>query len=168
MLSVSLVRNEQGEPACFISQIQNITERHLVEEALRESEYFSREIQRVARLGGWKANPHTDYLEWSDGVYELVEAPRDYAPSLTEGLKFYLPEYIPIIRDSVGNCLNTGEPFCIECEVITTTGRRLWTEVRGLAPVTEGERSYVTGGGGAAGESGMACAGAERGPCGHF
>jgi two-component system sporulation sensor kinase A len=38
ILSVSLVRNEQGEPLYFISQIQDITDRKRMEEQIRESE----------------------------------------------------------------------------------------------------------------------------------
>ncbi len=44
LLSISLVRNEGREPLYFVSQIQNITERKLAEEALRESE---RRLQTV-------------------------------------------------------------------------------------------------------------------------
>jgi hypothetical protein len=43
--------------------------------ALQESELFLKETQRIARLGGWKANPLTDYLKWTDGVYDILEAP---------------------------------------------------------------------------------------------
>jgi len=120
-------------------------ERRQAEEDLRQSEYFSREIQKIARLGGWKANPHTDELEWNDGVYEIIEEGRDYAPGLTEGMKYYLPEYIPVLKERISDCLATGAPFLVECEIVTAAGRRLWVEVRGLRPVTEGQRSYVMG-----------------------
>ena len=100
---------------------------------------------RIARLCGWKSNPYTDYLEWTEGVYDIIEAPRDYKPRLSEGLRFFFPEHIPVIRENVARCLNTGEVFSMECQLMTTTGKRLWTEVRGIAPVVEGERSYVLG-----------------------
>ena len=129
----------------LVRQVADLIEYARAEEELRRSELFLRETQRIGRLGGWKANPHTDYLEWSEEVYEILEAPRDYKPGVSEGLQFYLPEYIPIVRDAIAICLDIGEPFRLECEVLTTTGKRLWTEVRGLSRVVEGERSYVIG-----------------------
>ncbi len=123
----------------------DITDRKQAAQALRESQMFLEETQRIARLAGWKANPHTDYLEWTAGVFEIVEATQPSQPGLTEGLKFYLPEYIPLLRESIARCLDTGERFAVECQGITGTGQRLWTEVRGFAPVINGGRSYVMG-----------------------
>ena len=112
---------------------------------MRESELFLKESHRIARLGGWKANPHTDYLEWTEGVYDIIGAPLDYKPCLSEGLQFFLPEFIPVIRDKVADCLITGEPFTMECGATSRTGKQIWTELRGLAPIVAGERSYVIG-----------------------
>jgi PAS domain S-box-containing protein len=126
-------------------KIRSAVSRQRTEDALRESELFLKKTQQIARLGGWKANPHTDYLEWTDGIYDIIEAPRNYRPGLTEGMKYYAPEDIQVIREKVTACLLTGEPFAIEARIITETGKRVWTEVRGLAPVTGGARSYVVG-----------------------
>jgi PAS domain S-box-containing protein len=151
-----LIRDEAGNPLCLADVITDITERKVIEaesvtdrkraeEALRENELFLEETQKIARLGGWKANPHTDYLEWTRGVYEIIEAPHDYKPGLSEGLRVFLPEYIPIIQDEVAKCLVTGKSFKVECEALTLTGKKLWTEVRGFMPILEGAPSYVMG-----------------------
>ncbi|RPJ36972.1 MAG: PAS domain S-box protein, partial [Deltaproteobacteria bacterium] len=124
---------------------EEIIERRKAEEALRESEIFLKETQSIARVGGWKANPDTDFLQWTEGVYRIIEAPLDFRAGLAEGLKFCLPQYIPILREKLQHSLATGEPFGLECEVATTTGKRLWTEVRGLAHRIEGKTSSVVG-----------------------
>jgi len=128
-----------------ITIFRDVSERKQMQEALRKSEIFLKETQLIARLGGWKANPHTDYLEWSDGVYSIIEAPRDYSPGYAEGRKYFPPEYGPVLQDKISDCLETGVPFRVELQLITDTGKRRWAEVRGLAPVIEGERSFVVG-----------------------
>jgi PAS domain S-box-containing protein len=138
-----------GDPksqfAELMHKIRSAANRKKTENALRESEIFLKGTQQIARLGGWKANFHTDYLEWTDGIYDIIEAPRNYRPGLMEGMKYYAPEDIPIIQEKVATCLSTGQPFAIEARIITHTGKQVWTEVRGLAPVIEGDRSYVMG-----------------------
>jgi PAS domain S-box-containing protein len=133
-----------GKPAALAIG-QDITARKQAEDKLQESALFLLEAHRIARMGGWKANPRTDFLEWTEGVHEIIETPKGYAPPLSEGLDFYLPDYIPILKDHIESCLATGEPFVTECEVETAKGNRIWTEVRGIKPVTEGERTYVIG-----------------------
>ena len=124
---------------------RDITERKQIEKSLRESQLFLLETQRIARLAGWKANPHTDYLEWTAGVFEIIGSPETGQPGLEEGLKFYLPEYIPTLRESITRCLETGERFALECQGITGTGKTIWTEVRGLMPMTDRDHTYVMG-----------------------
>ncbi len=138
-------RSPDGRLQYLSTIMRDITERKRAEEVLRASELFLSETQKIARLGGWKANVQTDYLEWTDGIYDIIELPRDYRPGLADGLKCYLPEYIPILREKVADCAATKAPFAVEAEVITGTGKKLWVEVRGLAPIVEGERSYVLG-----------------------
>jgi len=54
--------------------------------ALQESEQFLKETQKIVKIGGWKANPGTNFLQLTDGIYDIVEAPRTYQPGFDEGL----------------------------------------------------------------------------------
>jgi PAS domain S-box-containing protein len=139
------VHDAEGRLRGFRGATLDITERKRAEEALHEKTLFLRQTQRIARLGGWQANPHTNYLVWTEGVYDIIEAPRDYTPGFAEGGRYFLPEYAPTIIEHILNCLATGEPFTVECQLRTESGKLLWAEVRGLGPVTQGERSYVMG-----------------------
>ena len=137
--------NEAGQIVEFQAVGRDVTELRRAEEALRSSELFLKETQKIARLGGWRANPETDFLEWTDGVYDIIEAPRDYKPTLSEGLKFYLPEYVPILLENILECLKSGKPFTVQCQGITMKGNKLWVEVHGIESVVESGRSYVVG-----------------------
>jgi PAS domain S-box-containing protein len=122
-----------------------MAERLLFEDELQDSDRFQMDIELIARVGGWRANPHTDYLAWSKGTQDIFEIPRDRAPGYAEWLKYFLPEHASLISNKITDCLETGTPFVTEAQAITKTGKRLWTEVRGLAPAASAERSCVIG-----------------------
>gem|GEM_PF-6225334 len=125
--------------------VEDITERKITEDRLRDNERFLRQTEKIARIGGWKVSPLTDGVIWTEGVYNIIEAPLDYKPGLEEGLKFYAPPYRSILKEALIKAIEHGEPFKVETEVITTSGKRLWTEVRGLTRVEDGDVPQVVG-----------------------
>ena len=141
----SALRDKDGNLISIHSQVLDVTPRKKTEVALRESEWFLRETEKNAKLGGWMVNPHTGFLKWTDGIYDIVEAPRYYQPGFLEGMKYFAEGDRPLIRNKLETCLSTGEPFTLELRITTETGMKVWTELRGLMPVTEGTRSFVTG-----------------------
>ncbi|MGE3465535.1 MAG: PAS domain S-box protein, partial [Pyrinomonadaceae bacterium] len=76
-ISVSLVRRGDDEPRYFIAQIQDITERKLAEDELRESEALLAASQRITHLGSWvmdisDAGEIIENTErWSDEHYRI-------------------------------------------------------------------------------------------------
>jgi PAS domain S-box-containing protein len=141
----SALRDTQGNLISIHSQILDVTLRKKTERALQKSDWFLRETEKIAALGGWMANPQTDYLQWTDGIYDIIEASRTYRPGFAEGMKYYSEEDRERIRKSVEACLATGEPFILEVLITTETGKEVWTELRGLKPLTEVTRSAVIG-----------------------
>lgn len=81
-LSVSLVRNQKGEPLYFISQIVDITDRKRMEDELRENEQRLLMSTTSAKLGVWDLDLEADTLRWNDRMYELYGVKREtYHPS---------------------------------------------------------------------------------------
>ncbi len=122
-------------------------ERQRTAQALTESTIFLRESQSIAKVGGWKANPSTNRLLWTEEVFRLVEHRLDQPPSgLEEGLRYYAPESLPAVRNALARTLETGEPFQIECRMISGAGRRFWAELRCIGRVDDPEEgTYLTG-----------------------
>ena len=126
---------------------KDITDAKRAANALNEAAMFLRESQAIARVGGWKANPFTDRLLWTEEVYRLVEHPLDQPPQgLEEGLRYYAPDSLPAVRAALGHTLETGEPFTLECHMIPRSGRDFWAELRCIGKVDDPEEgTYLTG-----------------------
>ena len=123
----------------------DVTARRKAEERAKESALFLRQTQAIARIGGWKANPETNYLYWTDEVREILEISAEVQLSYEESLEFLLPEYVTELRNSILETFHTGQSFTMECRIRTSTGKVLWTVARGLAQVADDRSVYVMG-----------------------
>src|ERR1700752_2963864 len=84
-----LKKNASGRPYQMLGVSQDITERKLAEEALRRSQFYLSEGERLAHMGSWASSDlgirWSDELDiyWSDEVYKIYGLdPKNAPPSL--------------------------------------------------------------------------------------
>jgi PAS domain S-box-containing protein len=139
------VKAFSSKPGKFAVILNDVTARRQSELELRESRLFLQETERITRVGGWKTCPDTDFLIWTDGIRHILDAPLDYAPGLEEGLSFFAPEYVDTVRKALKASCDKGESSCLEVEVITLKGQRVWAELRILGRIQNHGNRLVHG-----------------------
>jgi PAS domain S-box-containing protein len=81
-LTASLVRDEANQPRYFILVIQDIGERKQTQEALLQTNRDLARSQRIGKLGSWDWNIPGNSLTWSDELYNIWEAGKDWPLTL--------------------------------------------------------------------------------------
>ncbi|MEI6705371.1 MAG: PAS domain S-box protein, partial [Deltaproteobacteria bacterium] len=131
LLSVSLVRDRNGLPIHFISQVENITARKQAEDALLQSESILKASQILAKVGGWEWDVALQAMTWTEETYRIHDIePSSVTPGSVEliekSLNCYHPEYRKLIHDAFMRCIEQGESYDLECRFTSVTGRKLW------------------------------------------
>jgi PAS domain S-box-containing protein len=133
--------------APFMALAALVEERKDAEQVLRQRDIALREAQRLARLGSWQWDPHTDAVTWSAELYRLAGYDPDLpSPSFDDHQQFFSPESWDRLKQSVERALRTGVPYELDLEAIRPDGTRLWVTTRGEAVLDAGGRPiYLRG-----------------------
>ncbi|TVQ55897.1 MAG: PAS domain S-box protein, partial [Spirulina sp. DLM2.Bin59] len=135
LLNVALLRDYRHQPLYYVTQVQDISDRKLMELALQESERKMREITDaipgvVYRYHYREQEP--DYLSFiSQGVepiYEISVA-EAYA-DVNRLFAMVLPEDLPHLQASILASAQTGEPWTSEHRIRTPSGQVKWLQGR--------------------------------------
>jgi PAS domain S-box-containing protein len=142
LASVSVVRNEHGQPEFVIAQIVDITARKRAEEALGLSNALMEESQSVAKVGGWELNLVSGHLYWTRETYRIHETtPEDFNPTVDAGVDFYIGDSRTRISAALELAKTAGQGYDLELEILTTKGRRL--DVRATCTATREQDTVV-------------------------
>ncbi|MCB8945725.1 MAG: PAS domain S-box protein, partial [Ardenticatenaceae bacterium] len=122
--TVYLMRDEQGEPDYLISQIQDITQRKQMEEALRQSEANLQEAQQIAQLGNFEFDLQAQSVRWSDEAYRIFGIEVGEEISLERYQKLLAPEDFQRVMTAVSHTITSQQPYVLEHDIILDNGRR--------------------------------------------
>jgi PAS domain S-box-containing protein len=125
--------DKAGQPVRMHGAVMEITERRIAIEQLRQREELLEMAGTIARMGGWSVEYPEVRITWSDEVCALHDLPAGTVPTLDQALEFYAPSSREIIAEAVSTCVRDGTPFDLELELITASGRKIWTRSIGQA-----------------------------------
>jgi PAS domain S-box-containing protein len=106
----------------IIGAITDITERRVAEEAIRRSEAYLAEAQRLSQTGsfGWK--PDTGEIVWSDETFRIFEYDRAEKPTLDMVLERIHPQDKALAQQIVERVSTRGSDFEHECRLLMPSG----------------------------------------------
>jgi PAS domain S-box-containing protein len=132
-VNASLVRSAQGEPQYAISMVEDVTEKHKAERALRDSTNQLRQTLDAARMATWRWDIVGDSMEWSDNVNRVFDLPLGRLPMNRQELEVIMvPEDRERISKEMERVLHTPDAkFVSIFQVNTQEGEARWFETRG-------------------------------------
>src|SRR6202011_3872526 len=84
-------RDASGRPNKLFGTVQDITDRKRAEEALKQSQFYLGEGQRLAHMGSWAFNDSGHY--WSDELFKIYGLdPQNGAPTVEQYLALIHPQ----------------------------------------------------------------------------
>ena len=145
-MNVSLVRNTNGDPLHFVSEVEDITEKKKLEEEKTRIQQVLDSLSETARIGIWEVNLSEQKVNWSRVAKRIHEVPDDYEPEIGVGLSFYKPgENLQRINDAIYELAVNGIPFDLELQHITALGNERWCRVIGQAEFVNGTPTRIFG-----------------------
>jgi PAS domain S-box-containing protein len=143
---VRVTRFQEAGPVRVVVVHQEITERMLAEEQVRESARLLELASSIGSIGGWEVDLGTRAFRMSQAARQLFEVPPDSVVSLEQSLLFAAPEWRARSTEAFAACVRAGVPYDLDLEMITARGRRIWVRAMGRAVRDEHGRTLRVAG----------------------
>lgn len=106
----ALWRDLRGQPIAILATNNDITDRKQVEHALRRSEAFLSDAQRLSHTGSIATRLADGAMWWSEETYRIVELPVDVAPGIDQIVARVHPDDAAAVGEAQHRVM-TGEPY---------------------------------------------------------
>ena len=140
--SISMMRDADGKNSGMIAVTEDIGERIKIEEVINHTQKLVKIAGNLAHVGGWSLNVSNWQLSWSEEINKIFELPNDVTPSVEEVINFYTPNYRDKIKQLSQDCINLGQAYDEELELISAKNHHKW--VRVVAQASRNEKGVIT------------------------
>ena len=132
-VNAKFIFDEQGVISYYIGFLEDITERTLDEQALREvKEKLERSnlildvSQELSTTGGWEFNLLTGEVFWTKQIYEIHGVTADFIPTFEGILELYDEGYAELLKAHVKAAIEQQIPYDFEFRLRTPDGIKKW------------------------------------------
>jgi PAS domain-containing protein len=119
------ILDERGDVAEFVGASIDVTEHHRAEQALRRSEAYLAEAQRLAKTGSWAYNPAAERaIYWSDEMLRIfgLDPQRSNPPDREEFLRLVHPEDRDRFNERIDKAFREKADFVLDYRIVLTDG----------------------------------------------
>ena len=126
-LTVSPIRDAQGNIVGASKIARDITRRKRVEVALRESEQRLRLATQTGKLGVWDWDIVTNHVSWSDSLYAIHGVRPDQFDGTVEGFAALIhPEDRRSVSEAIGHAVDNDASYELEFRAVRPDGEVIW------------------------------------------
>ncbi|WP_246742611.1 PAS domain-containing sensor histidine kinase [Microvirga splendida] len=137
--TVTLIRNEAGQPQTVASVSLDLTARREAEAALRQSESRLRLALDAGRMAVWVSDTRTNSVTTSPELNRLLGFPEDATPAIEEVRARYAPGARERLQAAAAAALGRGERYAEEeLEIVWPDGSHHWLLLRADLEVSSG------------------------------
>ncbi|MCE3270011.1 MAG: multi-sensor signal transduction histidine kinase [Ramlibacter sp.] len=120
------VPNQHGRPSSWFGTATDIDTLKQAQETLaRQAEQLGI-ASRLTRMGNWRADLQTQRVALSEEVCAVLDLPPDAEPTLQQLFGMIVPQSVAAATELMARCVEHGESFDMELEMVTAAGRRVW------------------------------------------
>lgn len=120
------VPNQHGRPASWFGTATDIDTLKQAQDTLaRQAEQLGI-ASRLTRMGTWRADLQAQRVALSEEVCAVLDLPPDAQPTLQQVFAMMDPQSVPAATEVMARCVEHGESFDVELEMVTAAGRRVW------------------------------------------
>ncbi|WP_394202760.1 PAS domain S-box protein [Marinagarivorans algicola] len=128
-----------GQLQGFMAIESDITEQKNNAIALANQQKLFEKMSFHGRIGAWEVNLETGEVFWSSMTKAIHEVADDYTPNIETSINFYKEgESRETIKKVVSECIEKGQSWNLELQIITLNGRELWVAATGQAEFDNG------------------------------
>lgn len=142
LIGFAVIDKENGTTIAFIL---DITQKKLAEQEFMAYHKLLDLVGEIGKIGGWDFDVATGEGTWTNEVAIIHELDPSDPTSRDLGLNFYTPESKVQIETAIANAVESGTPYNLELELVSTNGVHKLVRTIGLPLVVNGKVERMRG-----------------------